>query len=533
MSLINQMLKDLEERKKVEADAPPSLLDGVEVESSQLQVDSVSRRPLLLLMAVVLLVGGGVLGWQYLNPEGSQVIVPAAAPVKIPVASTTVDLAADLAIQPEVSAEPLASVEPVRSAPMTLSDSDTPDTVISEPVEETVEIAPQPVVVTQAQPQQPVAPAVSASAPLPTATTNPSGPLLQAWQATEKGRLLSISLDFDKAPAYRIWRQRQSGNLIVDLQGVQLAKGIDLSAGGSALLGVDSRQEGNKLRLTLRIQGDYREFYRDFALSADAAGTHRLLVELYRDLDTVKAPSVTPQLKVVEKEAEKSHPAAGKVEPLAAKVEARPVKQFGSNGAMAAESLEKVASQPSQDVTPQTIARLRDAWAAGDLNSAEKALRQGLIEQPEAHEIRDELVRLLWRSGRISEAEVLLQQGLAQDPQRLSYRTGLARLLVERGAAAQARTLLDAVPEPALAAGSDFFTLSAAVDQRLGAYDRAAATYRRLLSLDQGNGTWWVGLGIALESSGQSEAAAAVWPKALQTRLPAEMDRFVRAKLGQ
>lgn len=108
-----------------------------------------------------------------------------------------------------------------------------------------------------------------------------------------------------------------------------------------------------------------------------------------------------------------------------------------------------------------------------------------------------------------------------------------ARRLVERGAFAEARSLLLQSPQPALYEEPEYYALLAATQQRLGRYDEAVAGYRQLLLVFPENGTWWMGLGIALESNGQRTEAGDGYRRALATPgLRPELAQYVRQRLA-
>jgi len=560
MSLINQMLKDLEERKQQEGNESAELLDDVRItEDNNEELSGEGRKKtILLLLAAALVVGSALFGWKSVSqaPPESAMVTPAgeSTTVKVPVpaviTSSPVPLektaiedtvvVEEAALIPKTTAavaSPVSKEKPVSPAPVVAVEAAAPQvvaTAVPKVPKKSADPPPQTSRLSAAKTPQKISPVVTADAPpvKPAPAVVPAGPQLQNWQVAEKGPLLSIQFDFDRAPGYRVWRQRGSDDLIVDLQGVHASENLDLNAEhGDFLAAVSQTQIGKNLRLTLQTRGDFRMFYRDFAVPVSEGEGYRLLLELYH-AEAVAAP-VPPASAAVVVSEDVKHQTPPVQPKTVSQNQARPVKQLGEAFAPGADNLKKDVRQTDQERFRQTVDLAHKAWTSGNVNGAEQVLRQELALHPEAFSVRDELVRLLWQVGRVSEAETLLQQGLAQEPQRLSFRIGLARLLVERGGAAQARILLDTGAAPDIAENRDFYALSAAIDQRLGAFDRAAATYRRLLGQDQNNGTWWVGLGIALESSGHAEDVDRVWQKALQTRLPAEMDRFVRAKLKE
>ncbi len=197
--------------------------------------------------------------------------------------------------------------------------------------------------------------------------------------------------------------------------------------------------------------------------------------------------------------------------------------------------LEKALHEPSPQAKAEAAFRQgAEALRQGRLREAEGQLRQVLIWQAEHLGAREDLAHLLLASGRISEGAALLREGLEVAPQHLPFRTAVARLQVEQGAVPEARQTLLGGPLPEIAADPHFHGLLAAIEQRLGAYGRAADLYALLVAEWPLNGAWWLGLGISLEGAGRRDEAVQAYARAMQmTDLGAEPREFARGRLEQ
>lgn len=135
--------------------------------------------------------------------------------------------------------------------------------------------------------------------------------------------------------------------------------------------------------------------------------------------------------------------------------------------------------------------------------------------------------------GRPAEAVLSLRQALREDARHVPARLALARLLVEQGDGQAAADLLRA----GAAAGvenAEYHGLFAAVLQRSGRHEEAAAQYQAALRLMPGNGVWWMGLGLSLESAGRGPEARTAFQRALALgNLSADLVAFVEQKARQ
>ncbi len=169
---------------------------------------------------------------------------------------------------------------------------------------------------------------------------------------------------------------------------------------------------------------------------------------------------------------------------------------------------------------------------SGRSSIAEPRLRAALSALPTYYPARAALAALLINGNRLAEAHSLLAAGLAMAPQQASLAKLYGRLLIEQGHAEQARAVLERAAPP-VASDPEYYSLLAALYQRLGLYAQAAQTYRGILQTEPRNGVWWLGLGMALEGTGDAGDARQAYERAQQsgTLNPAVL-QYVQAKLA-
>ena len=168
-----------------------------------------------------------------------------------------------------------------------------------------------------------------------------------------------------------------------------------------------------------------------------------------------------------------------------------------------------------------------------DLNHAQASLRFSayLLDYPDHAEARDAYARVLLRAGDLEQAQTVLRAGLANNPGHAMLAMTLAHIHVNAGDVEAALAVLaEARPDPAQTA--DHAAFIAALEQRQGRHQAAIAHYRKALAVRDGNGTWWIGLGISLAANDSTGEASRAYQQALDDRrLSARLRRFAMSEL--
>ena len=169
----------------------------------------------------------------------------------------------------------------------------------------------------------------------------------------------------------------------------------------------------------------------------------------------------------------------------------------------------------------------------GHLEDAKASLGRALVANPVDIQARRMLVRLQLDTGRVEEAVALLVEGQRLHPEQPDFTLTLARLKAETGDNAGAIQLL----EEGRAAARDepqYHALLAALLVRAQRHDEAVQHYLVALRNDPANPRWLLGIGVALEATGNNADAAEAYRRAEGTsRLSSEMATFVSERLAQ
>lgn len=170
---------------------------------------------------------------------------------------------------------------------------------------------------------------------------------------------------------------------------------------------------------------------------------------------------------------------------------------------------------------------------AGDRTRALALAMQALDADDTAIAPRLLVATMLMEDKRWAEARAQLETGLGRAPGNRDYKLLYARLLSEMGETGKAIEVLthDA---PAPEDDPDYEALLAALMQRTGRHGDAIVSYRRLLSVQPQNGLWWTGLGISLSAAGQRQQAHEAFNHALTDRnLPDRLRQYLNDQLQQ
>lgn len=195
---------------------------------------------------------------------------------------------------------------------------------------------------------------------------------------------------------------------------------------------------------------------------------------------------------------------------------------------------EIVKTPISQDVNAYAEKLFRQAYKDyknGDISRSLKRLNMAL-DQDAAHvNARSTLATILSKQGHINLAYSILNEGLIQYPEQIEWVTIYARLLLNESKVLEASELL-AKHTPALSVNVDYYALKAAILQKLNEHNQSAKIYRDLLQFNPLNSTWWMGLGISLESLKRYDDALYAYQKAaINTSLAGESKNFINQRI--
>ena len=206
------------------------------------------------------------------------------------------------------------------------------------------------------------------------------------------------------------------------------------------------------------------------------------------------------------------------------------------NKAAQGSTANRAANIKSVNPKQQSANFYRDAVAMvqdGHLADAQETLTQALGANPANHSARQMLANLLVDSGRAGDAILLLGNGLSLAPGNSEFCMALARLQVAAGAKLEAFATL----QQGLAnAGDDgdYHGFYGALLQSLGRYEESTKHYLVALRSNPSMPTWLVGIGISLRAQKKLGDAAEAFQRAIDTgELSVEVANFAGQQIDQ
>ncbi len=474
MSVINEMLRDLEQRK-----APERQGIAFEHQDSLIEPSRGLNRGLIAGAVILVLVAAvAFYGWQNRVAE-----VPGEEPLTIAAAQQA---------EPVLTNPPQSSVSPVVEA----SPSNVPAPAASESLAMPAQtaVADSPVSSSKALPKPDAA---VFDEPTPTATPTPSvesTPELTPVEAPQTSRPVVAAVNPNAVETQAAQQPNTS---------VVVAERVSSSSASHASSEPMQAENPNAVKTAPAVDAGAAEFEEPRVVKASSVAT---------DIDNVAAQasvisrpaedavSVAPMIEIV--------PDAGVSEPARAVVSLTPEAQ---DQKVAADALRLMR----QGKTSEGYRMLVDFLAQAEVDSKSRAV----------------LVNYLLLQNRLAEAgDMLLAAPVETDP---DWRQLKARWLVANDRASEAIVLLERV-RPDVATYSDYHALLASYYQQAGQAEQAATVYRDLLAHDEGVADWWAGLGLALDRTLSFQEARAAYQRALTLPgLSAQLREFIAGRLAQ
>jgi len=169
----------------------------------------------------------------------------------------------------------------------------------------------------------------------------------------------------------------------------------------------------------------------------------------------------------------------------------------------------------------------------GRENQARPLLEESISLFPGHVAARQMLATLLSETGLSVEAEAVLRDGRIASPDNTWFVLNLARLQAARGEVEGAVASLQS-GIAGRGVNAEYRATLAALLARLKQHAEAAHQYGLALKLQPEQGTWWMGLGLAMAAQGKSDEAHAAYRRSLTAgNLPEKLEEFVRTKLAE
>lgn len=150
----------------------------------------------------------------------------------------------------------------------------------------------------------------------------------------------------------------------------------------------------------------------------------------------------------------------------------------------------------------------------GKMQEAIDLLSQSIVSLPSYRPTRETLAILLMDQNHPATAETLLNAGIAESPKYVPFVVLKSRILLAKGDYDAAMSLLETV-SPNIKDEPEYFALLAGLQQQKGEFGVAEQIYRQLVLMHPDNGTYWMGFAVALENGGQQNRAVEAYKQAI------------------
>ncbi len=186
--------------------------------------------------------------------------------------------------------------------------------------------------------------------------------------------------------------------------------------------------------------------------------------------------------------------------------------------------------EPGDDEMSGTVAMGLAAMRSNDLRTAERLFREALGVDSGDSAVWSYLYGVLVRARKPTAAEQTLQRGLISAQEPASLAKLYARMLLDRGEKGAAVSILK-IHRPAPASDTEYDAFLAALLQQQGKYAEAGEIYQKLLTVEPGSGSVWIGLAMSHDSLGNRADAQLAFEHALSTgSLQTPLARYARRR---
>lgn len=168
-----------------------------------------------------------------------------------------------------------------------------------------------------------------------------------------------------------------------------------------------------------------------------------------------------------------------------------------------------------REVDRQQVQDALALWQQGQQGAALESLTAFASANPQAHQSREMLAKLMLQQGEMIGAMEQADIGLAIQPDHYGYKKVKARVLMAAGVPGEAADLL-ALRAPSLAGDSEYHELLAASRLASQKYTDALVSYQALSASAPLDARWWYGVAAAQDALGSSFEAVQSYERALQ-----------------
>ncbi len=344
-------------------------------------------------------------------------------------------------------------------------------------------------------------------------------------EVTETVESATLLLNFSELPEYRLEKDGQSATqskLVISLGEVQLDDTVEIPELTGKLLERISLLPQQK-QLQLLVDMGPQSEVGNYELKGDREAGYILQIVINQTAPLIVS---TPKNTLAQEEvaAESATTVAPKATQQGGVVSTNSVQMADTS------HLNRSKSRISQD--KQAYQSGLEQMRQGKFAAAEKNFATALEINPAHVQARMQLIASLQRQNKGAQAQAQMKEGLSQTPRSLQLRKIYARFLLSRQHNLEAIEVLRAQPFPTVGQDPEYHALLAAILQETGQFSAAAKVYANLLLLRPETALWWFGLAVSMDQTGDFEQARNAYRRALALPgLSVDVQKYVQSRL--
>lgn len=335
----------------------------------------------------------------------------------------------------------------------------------------------------------------------------------------------SLTLHFNENPEYSLeqdGRGNSTSKLIISLNGVQLGDTLEIpELKGKLLESISLRP----LRKYLQIQVDLvaQSEVGSYKVKGNLESGYTLKIDINQAAPLLAAASET-----VQNNKETTIESKKRIVPESTKQDSEVSPHLEKTDDTAQFSRSKNRFSQEKKAYQSGLEQMR----RGDFAAAESSFTAALKINPAYAQARLHLITSLQQQNKKELAQTQMREGLAQTPRNLQLRKIYARYLLSKQHNLEAIKVLQTQPFPTVAQDLEYHALLAALLQETRQFDAAAQTYARLLQLRPETALWWFGFAVSMDQAGDFDQARNAYRRALALPgLSTDVQKYVQNRL--
>ena len=344
-------------------------------------------------------------------------------------------------------------------------------------------------------------------------------------EVTESDQSATVFLHFSDLPEYRLEQgvpiEKQS-KLVISFSEVELDGNLEIpELAGKLLTGISLRPQQKRLQLLVDLSAQSE--VGSYELKGNNDRGYTLQIDIQQITPLISSTPKKPQI-------QKELPA----EP-AKEVESEPVKKTTE---VASDTTQKDdishLSRSTNRLSPdrQAYQSGLEQMRQGQFAIAERSFATALEINPANVQARVQLISALQQQNKMEQAQAQMREGLTHTPMSLQLRKMYSRYLLSKKLNHEAIEVLQTRPLPTVAQDPEYHALLAALLQETGQFNTAAQVYADLLQLRPETALWWFGFAVSVDQAGDFEQARNAYRRALALPgLSVDVQKYIHNRL--